>query len=84
MITKHSITRITRKAGIKSVSNDCYPVIQNSLIELVTKVISTALIINSEKNTKTLMTDDIYDAIRINGDNITQSSDLNNIKSKKI
>jgi len=36
---------------------------------LVTKLVKTSLIINSEQNTKTLMVDDVYNAIRINGDN---------------
>jgi histone H3/H4 len=76
LITKPSITRIARKSGVKSMSDDCYPVIQECLKNMVTEIIKTALIINSENNTKTLMTEDVYKAIRMNGYNIAQSSEL--------
>lgn len=75
-ITKHSIVRLARKSGVKSMSNDCYPVIGEYLLELVIKIVKTSLIVNSEQKTKTLMTDDVYKAIRINGDNIAESSEL--------
>ena len=75
-ITKPSITRIARKAGIKSVSEECYPLIQKVIKDMITDVIRTSLIINDEQNTKTLMVDDTYKSIRINGYNIAQSSEL--------
>jgi histone H3/H4 len=75
-ITKPSIIRLARKSGVKSMSNDCCPVIRDYLLELVTKIVKTSLIVNSEQNTKTLMTDDVYKAIRINGDNIAESSEI--------
>jgi histone H3/H4 len=76
LITKPSITRIARKAGVKSMSDDSYLVIQEYLKELVTETVKTSLIVNSEQNTKTLMVDDAYKAIRMNGYNIAQSSEL--------
>ena len=75
---KHSIIKIADKNGVKSMSDDCFPDIHHYLVGLVTKLVKTSLIINSEQNTKTLMVDDVYKAIRINGDNIAHySSELN-------
>lgn len=79
LITKPSITRIARKSGIKSMSDDCFPAINEIIKEMVTEIIKTSLIIN---NRKTLMTDDIYKAIRMNGDKITESSVLGTKKIK--
>jgi histone H3/H4 len=73
LITKPSIRRISRKSGVKSMSDDCFPVIHKIIKEIVTEIIKTTLIIN---NRKTLMSDDIYKAIRMNGDKITESSVL--------
>ncbi len=64
-----SIINLAHKSGVKRMTDDCYPVIHEYLLKLVTKLVKTSLIINSEQNTKTLMVDDVYNAIRINGDN---------------
>ena len=43
---KHSIIKLAHKSGVKSMSDDCYPVIHDYLLELVTKLVKTSLIIN--------------------------------------
>jgi len=75
-ITKPSITRLARRAGVKSLSDDCYNSIRNLVENKLSDVINVALVVNSEHNTKTLMPEDIYEALFINGYNITQSNDL--------
>jgi histone H3/H4 len=75
-ITKPSITRLARRAGVKSVSDDCFNSIRYIIANRLDEIISTAFIVNSEHQTKTLMSDDIYDAFSLTGCNITQSSDL--------
>jgi histone H3/H4 len=77
-ITKPSITRIARKAGVKSMSEDCYPTIYNTVDKMLNDIIITALIMNDEQNTKTLMVDDIYKAFALNGFNVAKTSELNN------
>jgi len=75
-ITKPSITRLARRAGVKSLSDSCYDTIR-SLSELyLNEIISAALVVNSEHNTKTLMAEDVYEALRLRGYNVTQSHDL--------
>ena len=75
-ITKPSITRLARRAGVKSISEECYAVIHEAIGTEIENIISAALIINSEHSTKTLMVDDIRDAFHIKGYNIASSSDL--------
>lgn len=76
-ITKPSITRLARRAGVKSISDDCYSTIRNLVGMYLSEVIVAALVVNSEHNTKTLMPEDIYEALRLRGYNVAQSSELN-------
>ena len=75
-ITKPSITRLARRAGVKSLSDECYNTIRNLVTLYLTEVIVASLVVNSEHNTKTLMPEDIYESLRLIGYNVTQSSDL--------
>jgi histone H3/H4 len=75
-ITKPSITRLARRAGVKSVADDCFNPIRHLIANRLDNIIRTALIVNSEHQTKTLMSDDVYNAFSLIGCNVTQSSDL--------
>lgn len=75
-ITKPSITRLARRAGIKSMSDECYNTVRTLVAAYLAEIIITALVVNSEHNTKTLMPDDIYEALRLRGYNVAQSHDL--------
>jgi histone H3/H4 len=75
-ITKPSITRLARRAGVKSVSDDCFHAIRQLIANKLDHLILAALIVNSEHQTKTLMADDVYDSFSILGENVTQSGDL--------
>jgi histone H3/H4 len=75
-ITRPSITRLARRAGIKSVSEDCYDNVRALLTSRLDQVIQSALVVNSEHQTKTLMPEDVYEALALMGENLTQSSDL--------
>ena len=75
-ITKPSITRLARRAGVKSVSDDCYDCIRKIIDYKIDEILKATLIVNSERQTKTLMVDDLYDAISFSGVNLTQSLDV--------
>lgn len=75
-ITKPSITRLARRAGVKSVSDDCFNVIRQLITSRLSEIVSASLIVNSEHQTKTLMSDDIYEALSLLGYNFTQSNNL--------
>lgn len=75
-LTKPSLTRLARKAGVKSVSEECFPYIRAIITRKLNQVITQALIVNSEHQTKTLMIDDVYDALELCGENVTKSTNI--------
>ena len=75
-MTRPSITRLARRAGVKSISEECFPDIRALVTQRLHIVIQNALIVNSEHQTKTLMTDDIYESLATLEENLTQSHDL--------
>jgi histone H3/H4 len=75
-ITKPSITRLARRAGVKSVSDDCFHAIRHLIANRLDELILAALVVNSEHQTKTLMADDVYDSFGLVGQNVAQSNDL--------
>jgi histone H3/H4 len=75
-ITRPSINRLARRAGVKSVSDDCFDVIKNIMSEKLKDVINASIIVNLENQTKTLMADDVYEALHLCGYNITSSTNI--------
>jgi len=75
-MTRPSITRLARKAGVKSISEDCFTNIRALVSQHLHMIIQNALVINSEHQTKTLMADDIYESLAMLGENLAQSHDL--------
>ena len=75
-ITKPGLIRLARKAGIKSLSEDCFPILRSIIQNKLENIIRLSLIINSEHITKTLMTDNVYDALSLSGEHIAQSKDI--------
>lgn len=75
-ISKPSITRMSRCAGVKSLSDDCHDTIRNIIELKLNEILKTVLIINSEHNTKTIMASDIYNALHVLNHNVTESHDL--------
>jgi histone H3/H4 len=76
-ISKPSINRLARRAGVKSISEDCYDTIRNLIGMELTNIVKNVLLINSHNQTKTIMVKDIYDTLHLMNYNITQSSELN-------
>lgn len=75
-LSKSSIRILARQAGIKSLSDDCYENIRSVISEKLNEVIVASLIVNSEHKTKTLMPSDIYEALRLLGYNVTETTEL--------
>lgn len=76
-ITKPSITKLSRRAGVKSLSDDCHDMIRNIMENKLTDVIKAVIAVNSEHNTKTIMSNDVYDALSLLNHRVTHSNDLN-------
>jgi histone H3/H4 len=81
-LSKSSITKLARRAGVKSLSEDCYNTIRN-LIGIKLNILAKAtLIVNESHGVKTIMTSDVYKALELLGYNVTQSENLNTEKIK--
>ena len=75
-LSKPSITRLSRRAGVKSLSDDCHDTIRKLIDTKLSEVIQSICIVNSEHNTKTIMVNDVYDALQLLNHNVTSSNDL--------
>jgi histone H3/H4 len=76
-ISKPSITRLARQSGIKSLSEDCFETIRNIIDEKIDEIVKVILVVNSEHQTKTIMVNDVYEALNLLNHNIAESSELN-------
>ena len=75
-ITKPSITRLSRRAGVKSLSDDCHDVIRKIIEYKLEEVLNAVINVNSEHNTKTILSSDVYDALHLLNHKVTVSSEL--------
>ena len=82
-ITRPSITRLARRAGVKSNSDDCFDLVRNMIGMKLTDIVKVANIVNSEHQTKTIMVNDIYESLHLLGYNVTQSTDLSTTACNK-
>lgn len=73
-LTKPSLTRLARCAGVKSLSDNCYDVLRKLVDDKLEEVIRITMIVNSLKHTKTLMTEDLQDAISLMGTKLSDSN----------
>jgi histone H4 len=76
-ITKSSISRLSKRAGIKNLSEDSYKTIEDIIEKDINDLVKTILIVNSQTNNKTINTSDIYNCFKIKGYNVSYSDDLN-------
>jgi histone H3/H4 len=76
MITKPSISRLARRAGVKSLSEDCYKEVNSYIDSFLYKILNVIYMVNRSKNNKTILTDDLYDALKLLGHNLSKSTDI--------
>ena len=75
-ITVPSIKRLSYRAGVKSMSDDCYDLVRHLINNKTEEIVNASLSVNDEHNTKTLMRDDVIEALHLLNYNITESDDL--------
>ena len=81
-LSKPCILRLARMAGVKSLSDDCYPTIRNLIGMKLNEIISNVIIVNDCHQTKTVMSSDVYKALELSGILIAESTCLNTFKKK--
>jgi histone H3/H4 len=75
-ITRPSLTRIARKAGIKCIANDCYPMMRALINQELERVLDKILIVNATKQNKMISCDDVYDTLSLLDINLAKSDFL--------
>ena len=75
ILTKPSITRLARKAGVKSLSDNCYEDINKIIVEKLEDVLEASLLVKNEHNSKTLMPEHIYQSLSLKGHYLCKSND---------
>ena len=75
-ITKPSITRLSRRAGVKSLSDDCHELIRKIIENKLNEVLNVVMSVNSEHNTKTILSSDVYEALHLLNHKVTPSTEI--------
>lgn len=75
-ITKPSVTRLARRAGVKSMTDDCYPQLFDAIETIVKSVMATAVVVSMERGTQTIMSEDVYEGLALRGINVARSTNL--------
>lgn len=79
-ITKPSLTRLARRGGVKSLSDDCFDTVRNLIGLKLENIIETIVIVNSSSQTKIISLEDVYKSFHILNYNITESNYLSDKK----
>ena len=58
--TKPAITRLARRAGVKSMADECVVPLKNLLAIHLDKILYNTVIVNSQHATKTIMPEDFF------------------------
>lgn len=74
--TRPAITRLARRAGVKSISEDCITPLRNILSMELDRILYTVAVVNQQHTTKTIMPDDVYDALTLLGINVAKTEDF--------
>lgn len=70
--SKPSLLKIARKAGITTLSHDCYDELKRLSQSKLKEIITVTKITNRVHDTKTIMKKDVYLALSILGENVPE------------
>ncbi len=72
-ITRPSLLRLARIAGVKTMSADCTTILRSLLAKEAEEVCKNMLVFNNQRNTRTIMLDDLYPALGDQGCKLARS-----------
>ncbi len=75
-LTKPSLQRLSRQAGVKTMSGECIDVIRQFVVKDLSRITRGTLIMNEVRNTKTIMLDDVHHALSEGGERVARSDQL--------
>jgi len=74
-IKNTSLNRLSKRAGVKTLSNDAYPIIHSILSNKIQEISDLVKSVNDEHGTKNIMAKDLQKALEIAGVNLTMKKD---------
>ena len=74
-IKNTSLNRLSKRAGVKTLSNDVYPIIHSILSNKIQEISNLVKSVNDEHGTKNIMAKDLQKALEIAGVNLTMKKD---------
>lgn len=75
-ISKPSLTRLARKAGIKSLSDDCFPFLNLLIRSRIESILKISRVLTDQREGKIILEKDCYDAVSILGEEMGKSEHL--------
>ena len=78
-ITRPPLKRLARRAGVRSMSEQCAPLLRQLVALELNRIMRFTSVVNQQHNTKTVMIDDLYNALQLMGINVAHMDH----KSKK-
>ena len=75
-LTKPAITRLARRAGVKSMSDECIGPVRNLIAMKLDELITSTIIVNGQHTTKTIMDDHIYQALSFMNINVARTEEF--------
>lgn len=75
-ITKPSLQRLARIAGVKTQSADCVDILRSLLADETETLCKAMLVFNAQRQTKTIMLDDLYAALNEKGCKLAKSEGI--------
>jgi len=74
-INKPSLVRLSKIAGVKSLSQDSYDILNKVALDKLEEIVDTCIIVNSQNKNKIISKKDLYSALHILGYNLTSNTD---------
>ena len=74
--TKPAITRLARRAGVKSMSDDCILPLKHLVAIKLNEILYTTTVVNDQHATKTIMPDDVYEALSLCGIHVARTEEF--------
>ena len=77
IFTKPAIIKLARRAGIKNISDDCIKQIRSLIALKINEILNMTIIINNQHSHKTIMFEDLYQALKILNINCATQENMN-------
>ena len=75
-ISKPSLTRLARKAGIKSLSDECFPLLNSIIDSRIEDILKISHVLMEQREGRIILERDCYDAVSILGEEMGRSDHL--------